>query len=156
VEITQLLQRNSTLGNYTYIPGQIRIVKAMNYANYVKYLSEFQSVVCIACKSCVTSEGAKRHFMEHHKNSLELRLRQSIVRYINSLPLVSSTTIELPSQSIPAISELEIHDGWRCGFNSECGYVCRTVDTMKEHYKKKHNVSSVLNLRGTSSLVDYS
>lgn len=126
----------------------------MNPQQYVKYLPEFQSVICVACKSCITSDSAKRHFMEHH-NSVELKLRQSILRYIDSLSLVSITAIRIPSESISAILELPIHDGWRCRYIADCHYVCAKESTMQKHYLRKHNAGSLQNLRGILSLLCY-
>jgi len=109
-----------------------------------KHLPDQQVIVCIECQYCIQPDQIKGHLSTNH-NGIPNQVRKAIQEFVKTLDNVAyqKGDVVYPDPDSVPIPELPIYDnGLVCmselGIN-QCGYICRSIETMQRHCKKTHN-----------------
>src|SRR5579859_2197757 len=102
----------------------------MDVSEYVCYLPNYEVVVCLTCKYCISSNGSKRHFGRWHKDLL-LATRKIITAFCQTLQLRQPQDVPPPPDKTP-IEILSVKSGRECQVVG-CNYVCSMERTAEEH-----------------------
>lgn len=134
---------SESTGEYSeYALPPSRIPLPFNYSSSIPAISElvlynekYKALVCIVCGICIKPSPAdKRHLMDLH-GEWPLELRKDILTYASRLCIAQPEEVVDPEPTEDPLPGLSIHDGWAC---KNCGYLCTSLGTMKEHCKRTH------------------
>ena len=105
---------------------------------YVKFNSEFQVLICLQHKYCLTPNGIERHFQRYHKN-IPLAIRKEITQYGSQLNLISPNKVGVSNK---VIAELALYEsGFKCKWNG-CNEYATTERSIMEHCRGHRNWTS--------------
>lgn len=116
----------------------------------ILYNKEYQTVICIACKQCVSpGDGIKGHLKDYHAD-WPLVVGKHVIQHCSTLQLVKSEKIVQPSRVDNAIPGLALYAGWKC---EACVYCCVSENNMREHNKDHHKWNTAVGIRWQSMSV---
>lgn len=117
----------------------------MDHFNKIfKHLPEQQVIICVECQHAIQPNQIKGHLSTSH-NTIPSQVRKTIQEFIQTLQNVAQKKEDIihPDPDSDPIPGLPIFDnGLVCiseQSGSQCGYTCRSIETMQRHCKKAHN-----------------
>lgn len=117
----------------------------MDHFNKIfKHLPEQQVIICVECQHAIQPNQIKGHLSTSH-NTIPSQVRKTIQEFIQTLQNVTQKKEDIihPDPDSDPIPGLPIFDnGLVCiseQSGSQCGYTCRSIETMQRHCKKAYN-----------------
>ncbi|KAF1818785.1 uncharacterized protein K489DRAFT_326901, partial [Dissoconium aciculare CBS 342.82] len=111
---------------------------------YFEHESEWQLAICRECRVAVWPAHIMRHLQSNH-HRVEHKEAQRIAEEVQTWPglALSASQLILPSTVRPPIEALPIYqDGIQCCLEPEsCRYVCRSIGTIRRHWRRCHQWS---------------
>ncbi|QGA18638.1 hypothetical protein EYB26_006323 [Talaromyces marneffei] len=111
---------------------------------YFERLADFPVVICRECRYGVWPSQIKGHLQRAHRH-VSPAIRIQLGDEVCSWPDIAVNPIELEippirTQAIPQL--ISPVDGWRCQLApGSCSYICRNINTMRQHWLKQHSWS---------------
>ena len=102
---------------------------------YVTYNDDHKVLICKQHQCAVSLKYLSRHLLDSH--NLSLKERQDILAYASQFIIVEPKELTYSINSVNPIPYLRIIQAYRCEYES-CNVICGTLDTVKEHCKRKH------------------
>lgn len=120
---------------------------------FFERVAEYPVAVCRECRYAVWPSHIEGHLRKLHKQPQKLAktIASAIQQWANLLQYPSE--LELISNGIDAIPQLPVYDdGLLCLLDTErCQYITRTLDSIKLHWRQRHDGWSVGRKRGRPS-----
>lgn len=124
-------------------------------SQFFEHVSEYQIVVCRTCRYAVWPAQLEGH-LRNKQHRLPGKEAHVASTEVHEWPRVAHSPSELevpPFVNSPVSSVAVWDDGWKCQWDADgCRYVCRRMDSMKEHWRKAHGFSVGQTRGGSGSL----
>jgi Orsellinic acid/F9775 biosynthesis cluster protein D len=106
---------------------------------YVTYNVDYKVLICKQHQCAISFKYLSRHLLDNH--DLSLKERQNILVYASQFSIAEPKELTYSVNSIDPIPYLKIIQAHRCVYEN-CNVICGTLDTVKEHCKRKHGWKS--------------
>jgi hypothetical protein len=102
----------------------------------ISFCSQFRVIICKVWQIVIQPSDFISHFRGIHKMSNFSRVQLRIL--LEPLEPIDPSLIQLPVDSIAAIPNIAIHQGFTCTATG-CSFVVQSAKWMKTHCRERHN-----------------